>query len=149
MLNRNFREMLSALNEAHAEFLLVGAYAMAAHGCPRATGDLDIWVRPTLENAERVWSALGQFKAPLSKISMTDFRTPDVVYRIGVPPERIDILTSITGVEFEQAWADRLSVEVDGLMITVIGLRQLHQNKLATGRPKDVLDARVLEQLIN
>ncbi|NNE00156.1 MAG: hypothetical protein HKN47_22785 [Pirellulaceae bacterium] len=148
MLNENFRDMLSAFGEAGAEYLLIGAYAMAAHGCPRATGDIDFWVRPTELNAGRVWTALERFGAPLEKVSVGDFHTPDVVYQMGVPPQRIDILTSISGVKFDDAWKNRMTVELDGVSIAVIGLRHLHVNKLATGRDKDQQDAKILAELL-
>ncbi len=146
MLNRNFAEMLSAFSEAGVEYLLVGAYAMAAHGLPRATGDIDFWVRATQENATRVWAALEKFGAPLSKVRVTDFHTADIVYQMGVPPQRIDILTSISGVDFEQAWPDRLTLQIDELMVHVIGLHHLIANKLASGRAKDQLDAKILAE---
>ena len=145
MLNQNFKDILSMLSEAEADYLLVGAYAMAAHGCPRATGDIDIWVRPTTDNASRVWSALQRFGAPLSKVKQEDFFAPDVVYQIGLPPQRIDILTSISGVTFEKAWPDKVMIEIEGLSIPVIGLKQLHANKLASGREKDLLDAKLIQ----
>ena len=148
MLNENFKDMLSAFGEAGADYLLVGAYAMAAHGCPRATADIDFWVRPTEANAARVWTALEMFGAPLSKVTASDFCTPDVVYQIGVPPQRIDILTSISGVNFDDAWAGRLIVDLDGLSVSVIGLQHLHANKLASGRAKDQQDASILEEMI-
>ena len=100
-MNRDFVEMLSALSDAGAEYLLVGAHALAAHGRPRATGDLDLWVRATPQNARRVWSALLEFGAPLDGITVEDLSTPDVVFQIGLPPSRIDLLTSISGVEFD------------------------------------------------
>ena len=146
MLNPDFKDMLSALCEANAEVLVVGAYAMAAHGHPRATGDLDLWVRPTSENAQRVWNALVAFGAPISKLKVADFATPDVVYQIGAAPRRIDILTSISGVEFEQAWENRLSIKLDDLAISVLGRNELLRNKRAAGRPKDIADAEVLDQ---
>jgi hypothetical protein len=148
MLNENFKDMLSAFGEAGAEYLLVGAYAMAAHGCPRATADIDFWVRPTDTNAARVWSALETFGAPLSKVTVADFCTPDVVYQIGVAPQRIDILTSISGVDFDEAWRERLIVDLEGVSVSVIGLRHLHANKLASGRAKDHQDASILEEMI-
>ena len=148
MLNENFRDMLSAFGEAGADYLLVGAYAMAAHGYPRATADIDIWVRPTVGNARRVWAALQEFGAPLSKVTPEDFCTPEIVYQIGAPPQRIDILTSISGVDFDDAWPDRMTVPIDGLSVTVIGVRQLYANKLATGRDKDRQDATILKELI-
>ena len=145
MLNANFRDMLSALSAADVDYLVVGAYAMAAHGCPRATGDIDFWVRPTTENAQRVWEALTAFGAPTSQIAVEDFVTPDVVYQIGVAPQRIDILTSISGVEFDAAWENRLVADLDGISAFVIGRHELRQNKIAAGRPKDLLDVDVLE----
>ncbi len=148
MLNENFRDMLSAFGEAGADYLLIGAYAMAAHGCPRATADIDIWVRPTEDNAQRVWAALQNFGAPLSTVTPVDFCTPEIVYQMGVAPQRIDILTSISGVDFDDAWPDRLIVRIDGLSVPVIGLRQLHTNKLASGRDKDQQDATILKELI-
>ena len=105
MLNPDFRDMLSALSAEGAEFLLVGAFAMAVHGYPRATGDMDIWIRPSDENAGRVWRALRQFKAPMRNLSVEDLKSPDTVFQIGVAPRRIDLLTSIDGVEFDDAWA--------------------------------------------
>jgi len=148
MLNENFRDMLAAFDAAGADYLLVGAYAMAAHGCPRATADIDIWVRPTVENARRVWAALESFRAPLSKVTPSDFCTPDIVYQMGVPPQRIDILTSISGVDFDDAWPDRVVVPIDRLAVPVIGLRQLYVNKLASGRDKDRQDAAIVKELL-
>ena len=146
MLNPDFKDMLSALSEAGADYLVVGAYALAAHGFPRATGDLDLWVRPTTDNAARVWQALAAFGAPTSKITVEDFSTPDIVYQLGVAPRRIDILTSISGVEFDQAWQSRKSIELDGLAVPVIGRDDLLANKRASGRPKDLADAETLNQ---
>lgn len=145
MLNPDFKDMLSALSAAEADYLVVGAYALAAHGFPRATGDIDLWVRPTKENATRVWKAIAAFGAPTSRITVEDFSTPDIVYQIGVAPRRIDLLTSISGVKFEQAWEDRISVELDGLTVPVIGRAHLLANKRASGRPKDLADAETLD----
>lgn len=146
MLNPNFKDILCEFNEAGVDYLIVGAYAMAAHGCPRATGDIDLWVRPTEENAVRVWDALKRFGAPMSRVDVKDFRTPDVVYQIGAAPHRIDVLTSISGVAFNTAWENRLEAEIDGLAVPVIGHAELLANKLATGRPKDLVDAALLRQ---
>jgi hypothetical protein len=137
--------MLSALSDERADFLLVGAYAVAAHGVPRATADLDIWVRPSDANAERVERALARFGAPGSAIRRADLLSPDVVIQIGVEPRRIDLLTSIDAVDFEDAWAHRVDVEVDGLRIPVIGRRHLILNKKAVGRPQDLADVARLE----
>ena len=146
MLNKNFTDMLSAFSEAQVEYLLVGAYAMAAHGCPRATGDIDFWIRASEANARRVWEALEKFGAPLSEVCTSDFCTAGIVYQMGVPPQRIDILTSISGVEFDEAWPERLTVQIDELSVDVIGIRQLYTNKLAAGRAKDRLDAEILAE---
>ena len=136
--------MLVALNEAEADYLVVGAYAMAAHGCPRSTGDIDFWVRPTPDNAARVWNALASFGAPMAEIAVEDFSTPGIVFQIGIAPQRIDVMTSISGVDFDDAWPDRLVADLDGLRADVIGREQLLQNKVASGRPKDVVDADIL-----
>jgi len=144
-MNRHFRDMLSALSEAGAEYLVVGAHALAAHGYVRATGDLDIWVRCSRENSPRVMEAIKTFGAPLLDLTLNDLQTPDIVFQIGIVPFRIDLLTSIAGVDFDDAWPARMTVEVDGVEFPVIGRQQLLQNKRATGRPKDALDADWLE----
>jgi hypothetical protein len=149
MLNENFKDILKALNDSGADYLIVGAYALAAHGCPRATGDIDIWVRSTPGNAAKVWQALTRFGAPLGRVAESDFCTPDIVYQMGLPPQRIDILTSISGVDFDTAWNRRLSIQVEGVTVAVIGLQQLYENKLATGRDKDRLDAKILKGLVD
>jgi len=139
-MNRDFAEMLAALSAAGAEFLVVGAYAMAAHGLPRATGDIDIWVRATRDNVERVLRALCAFGAPLVDLTTEDLLRPDTVFQIGIAPGRIDILTGIDGVSFEDAWPNRLTVVIDNQPLPVIGLQDLLRNKAATGRPKDQAD---------
>ena len=144
-MNRNFRDILAALSEENAEFLVVGAFAMARHGFPRFTGDLDIWVKPTPENAVRVWKALEKFRAPLRALVLEDLTQEDVVFQIGAPPQRIDLLTSITGVSFEEAWPNRISFALEQFRIPVIGAAELIKNKRATGRPKDLIDAAWLE----
>jgi hypothetical protein len=145
LLNPDFRDMLSEFSAAGVEFLLVGAYAMAVHGVPRATGDLDLWVRCSDENAPRVLAALARFGAPVAGLSAADFATPGVVFQIGLAPRRVDILTAIDGVAFEEAWRDRVEVEVEGQRIPVISRAHLLQNKRASGRPKDMVDVRWLE----
>jgi len=144
-VNPDFCDMLSALCEEDVEFLLVGAYALAVHGYPRATGDLDIWVRPSADNAARVWNALKRFRAPFFDLTPEDLQTPGTVFQIGNAPRRIDILTSISGVEFEEAWPERIAAEVEGSCFGVIGRPHLLQNKKAAGRPKDLADVAWLE----
>lgn len=145
-MNRDFLDMLSALSEEEAEYLIVGAYALAVHGLPRATGDLDIWVHRSPENAGRVWRALSGFGAPLDSLTQADLSSEGLVFQIGVAPQRIDLLTSIDGVEFETAWPDRLETEVSGLTVPVISRQQLAANKRASGRPQDLADLTWLEQ---
>jgi hypothetical protein len=146
-LNLDFKEMFLALRDAKVDFLVVGAYAVAAHGYPRATGDLDIWIRANEETAPRVMKALAVFGASMHEISESDFTTPSIVFQIGVPPGRIDILTTITGVDFDLAWQNRLQISLDGIAFDVIGRPELIQNKRATGRPKDLADLAALESL--
>jgi hypothetical protein len=146
LLNPDFHDMLSALCDEGAKFLLVGAYALAAHGLPRATGDMDLWIRRSAENAARVWRALQRFGAPLAQLTMDDLTTPDLVFQIGVAPRRIDILTSIDGVQFDEAWTDRKVIEIEGLTIGIIGRSHLIRNKKAVGRPQDLVDVTWLER---
>lgn len=144
-MNPDFDEMLSALSDAGAEFLIVGAHALAAHGHPRATGDLDIWIRPTPENAHRVWRALGAFGAPLADLTQDELARPGLVFQIGVVPRRIDILTEISGVAFENAWGRRLETLVEGRRLPILGRQDLLANKRAAGRTKDLADIALLE----
>jgi hypothetical protein len=139
-MNRDFAEMLDALSVAGADFLIVGAHALAAHGRPRATGDLDLWVRPTAENAQRVWSALTAFGAPLGDLTVIDLSTKDVVFQIGIEPARIDILTSLTALAFEEAWSRRDRFEIEGRMLPFLSRDDLIRNKSALGRPRDLAD---------
>ena len=144
-MNRDFAEMLKALGAESVEFLVVGAYAVAGHGIPRATGDIDLWVRPTADNAARLWRALERFGAPRSRVSPESFTQPDVVYQIGLPPNRIDFLTTIDGVEFDDAWAEKVPCVVGGIAFNMISLRHLVANKIATGRPQDLADVARLQ----
>ena len=128
-MNRDFSEMLSALNEANAEFMIVGAHAVAAHGHARATGDLDIWVRPIRSNAERVLGALKQFGVPLHDLTLNDLSCGDTVFQIGVEPTRIDILTSISGVDFDRAWKSKIEIQVEELRVNCLGKRELIEKK--------------------
>ena len=145
-LNKDFKEMLTALNDAGAEYLIVGAYSLAVHGNIRATGDIDIWVRPTLENAKKVWRALEVYKAPRRNLTIEDLCDPDVVYQVGVAPFRIDFLTAIDGVSFDDAWRNRKNSVFDGVTIGTLSREDLLRNKRASGRPKDLLDAAWLEE---
>lgn len=145
MLNQDYRDILSEFYAGKVEFLLVGAYAMAAHGLPRATGDIDLWIRCSKENASRVMAALGRFGAPLTNLSADELVRPGLVFQIGVVPRRIDLLTTIDGIDFDAAWAARVEITIAGLPVSVIGREHLIVNKLASGRPKDIADAAWLQ----
>jgi len=145
-VNPDFRDLLRALSDAGARFLVVGAYAVSFHSEPRATADLDVWTDPQPDNAARVYRALASFGAPLDELSEADLRTPDVVFQIGVPPRRIDIMTSITEVTFDEAWTARTSATYGDVEFPVIGLEALVKNKQALARPKDLLDLDLLRR---
>jgi hypothetical protein len=147
-MNRHFVEMLSALSDAGADYLVIGAHALAAHGYARGTKDLDIWVRPTPENAKRVWRALIEFGAPLEKLAVEDFYTPGTICQIGIDPARIDLLTSPAGVDFDQAWNRRVMVEVKDREYAFVGRDDLIASKRAAGRPNDLRDIEELERLL-
>jgi len=145
-VNDDFRDLLAALLEAGARFLVVGAHAMAVHGVPRATGDLDVWIAADPANAQRVWEALLRFGAPVADVGVRreDLTRADAVVQIGLPPRRIDLLTSISGVGFDEAWPGRVTHEVAGLTIPFLGRADLVRNKRATGRAKDLADLEAL-----
>jgi hypothetical protein len=145
-MNRDFRDILSALSEAEADYLLVGAYALAVHGVPRATGDIDLWVRPSPGNAGRVWQALEAFGAPLHDLTLSDLSAPGIVFQIGVIPRRIDIITELSGLDFDEAWSSRVMVDLDGCSVQVLSRACLISNKRASGRPKDLADLALLDE---
>ena len=137
MLNPDFKDILSCLKDEEVDFIVVGAYALAAHGFPRATGDIDFWVRNSLENAQRIMHALARFGAPLSNLKEEDFTMPEMIVQIGIEPSRIDIITSIDGVEFDEAWENKVSVRIDELEVFILSKADLLRNKLAANRDKD------------
>ena len=149
MLNEDYREMLQELSAGKVKYLLVGAYAMAVHGYPRATVDLDIWVSPSPENAEAVLGALARFGAPVGELTPEDFQAEGTVFQIGVAPRRIDIITSATGLQFDEAFSRSTIVDVGGLDAPVLSVGDLIRNKRATGRTKDLADAETLEALLH
>lgn len=140
--------MLGALIQAEVDFVIVGAHALAVHGVPRATGDIDVLVRPSKENAGRVMNALRMFGAPTSAhgVTQSDFERGGNVYQIGLPPRRIDLLTEISGIGFDEVWRSRVSVERSGLQLSFIGREALIRNKRASGRDKDLVDVKTLEK---
>lgn len=148
-MNEDFLDLLNALIKHGARFLVVGAHAMAVHGVVRATGDLDIWVKADGDNHEKVWAALVAFGAPVEALGFSpgDLLVPETVWQIGAPPRRVDILTSIDGVEFDEAWGQRKDVQLQGVQVPVLGLDSLRRNKAATGREGDRLDLELLDHI--
>ena len=146
MLNKDFKEFAGLLNSTGVEYLVVGGYALAAYGHPRYTGDLDIWVRRTPPNAAKPLLALGQFGFGTLGLAESDFLLPGCVVQLGYPPARIDILTSIDGVDFDSCVANRTVISVDGVPLPFIGLSDFKSNKRASGRTKDLADLESLDQ---
>jgi len=144
-MNQDFRDLLAEFNARQVEFLLVGAHALAAHGHVRATQDLDVWVRPAPENAKRVIDALRAFGAPLHDLTEKDLSTPGLIFQIGVEPIRIDILTVIDGVEFDEAWPDRMISKFSDQPVAVLSREHLIKNKLAAARMQDLADVETLK----
>jgi len=144
-LSPDFKEFIELLNSSKVRYLIVGGYAVAFHGYPRYTKDLDIWIENTAENAQRLLRALEQFGFGSLGLSEQDFLTPEQIIQLGYPPNRIDLITSLPGVSFEECFQSRLNVEVDGVMVHFIDLEHLKQNKRATGRFQDLADLENLE----
>ena len=146
-MNEDFRDVLAELLSARARFLVVGAHAVAVHGTPRATGDLDIWIDSDPDNVSRVWTAIVRFGVPVEALGVTtsDLEKPGMIVQIGFPPRRIDILTSVTGLAFEEAWTSHVTHGIDDLKVPFIGRNALLANKRASGRPKDLADIDALE----
>lgn len=144
-MNPDFVDLLRAFSAADVRFLIVGAYALAVHGRPRATGDLDVWVDATPDNAGRIVRALAAYGAPLANVSETDFAQPGMVYQIGVSPGRIDILTELTGIVFADVWPKRLRKQFGDIEADFIDRASFLRNKRATGRLKDLADIEGME----
>jgi hypothetical protein len=149
MLNNDYKEMLQFLVDEKVKFLLVGAYAMAVHGYPRATMDIDIWVMPDPENAQAVLQALDRFGAPLHELTIEDLQKDDTIFQIGVAPRRIDIITGASGLQFDETLANSSVIDIDGLDVRVPSIDDLIRNKKASGRTKDLADVEALELLKN
>jgi hypothetical protein len=145
-MSSDYRELLAEFNAQGVEYLVVGAHALAAHGRIRATKDLDVWVRPSRENAPRVMAALRAFGAPLYDLTEDDLQTLGVVFQIGVAPVRIDVLTAISAVTFDEAWNERVATEFEGEPVSVLSRSLLIRNKSAAGRKQDLADVEWLEE---
>ena len=148
-LNEDYRDILLALNAEQVDFILVGAYALAVHGYPRATMDIDLWIMPSLENAEAVVRAVKRFGAPLHDLSVADLQHDDTVFQIGVAPRRIDLITGATGLRYDAAAEKAIHKQIDEIEIKVLSIPDLIVNKEATGRLKDKADAEELKRLQN
>lgn len=145
-MSPDFRDLLAEFNEHGVEFIVVGAYALAAHGLVRATKDLDVWVRPEARNAGRVIAALKAFGAPLHDLAVEDLSRPGLIFQIGLEPIRIDIITRIDGVDFDEAWPDRVEAMFADQRANVLARHHLIQNKKAAARDQDLLDVKWLER---
>ncbi len=145
-MNQDFRDLLSEFNAQGVEYLVVGAHAVAAHGHVRATKDLDLWIRPHPENAARVIRALRGFGVPLHDLTEADLSEPGIIFQIGVPPVRIDVLTEIDGPGFSDAWERRLRTRFMGQPVSVLSREDLIQSKSATGRAQDLADVEWLQE---
>ena len=143
-MNQDLLDLLRAFIDRKVRFLIVGAYALGVHGRPRATGDLDVWVDATPDNAARVMEALTAFGAPTTQVTADDFSRPGIVFQMGLPPMRIDVLTELTGLTFADAWPGRISANFGPLTADVIGRDDFIKNKRATGRARDLGDVEAL-----
>lgn len=139
-LNSDFKELLKTLNEAEARYLVVGGYAVIEYTEPRYTKDLDIWISNDRENAEAVYAALKIFGAPLVDITVDDFTNTEVVYHMGRPPSRIDVLMGLKGLVFEESWNNRFETDYDEIPVQIISSDDLIINKRLAGRPQDLMD---------
>lgn len=142
MLPKDFREFIELLNSESVEYVVVGGYAVAYHGHPRYTGDIDFFVEASEDNAHRILNALRRFGFASLALTEADFVKRDQVVQLGIPPQRIDLLTGISGVSFSEAWENRVSAALDGVPVYIIGREMLLKNKAAAGRPQDEADLR-------
>jgi len=144
-VNSDFKDLLRLFNDNRVKYLIVGGYAVSRHSEPRYTKDLDLWVEADCDNAERVFQALRRFGAPLKELGPGDFTQEGYFYSMGLPPARVDVLMSIKGLTFADAWSRRVESELEGERVPFISREDLIQAKLAAGRPQDLIDAAVLE----
>jgi len=145
VLNQDFKEFIQSLNDNSVRYLVVGGYAVALHGYPRYTKDMDVWVEMTVDNASKIVKALNQFGFGSLDLKEADFIEPDQIIQLGYPPRRIDILTTLPGVEFSECYLSHTTVNVEGVSVNFIDLENLKKNKRATGRHQDLADLENLE----
>ena len=141
-INSDYRDLLRILNEEDVRYLVVGGYAWMAHTEPRYTKDLDVWIQPTLENAAALLKALARFGAPTVGVSSSDFVEPEVFFQIGVEPVRIDVMTSVPGLQFPEAWSGRVTVDFEGVPAGVLSWSDVQCAKAASDRKRDRADLR-------
>lgn len=144
-MNRDFKEFIKCLNKHDVKYLIVGGYAVAVYGHPRYTKDLDVWVQIATDNAEKILKALEEFGFGSLDLAAKDFIEPQNIIQLGYPPNRIDIITAATGIDFEQSYANRFIIDIDGIEVSFIDLENLKKNKRATGRYQDLADLENLE----
>ncbi len=145
MLSKDFREFIELLNENKVRYLVVGGYAVAFHGYPRYTKDLDVWIELSTDNANKIIEALKEFGFGSLGLKPEDFLESDQIIQLGYPPNRIDILTTLKDLKFEDCYKSKVEVDIQGLHIEFIDIENLKKNKRATGRPQDLADAENLE----
>ena len=148
MFNQDFKEFIQSLNDNQVQYLIVGGYAVALHGYPRYTKDLDIWIELNPANAAKLIKALDQFGFRALGLRVEDFLEADQIVQLGYPPNRIDLITSMPGVDFEGCFTSRVKVMIDDVLINFIDLENLKKNKRAVGRLQDLADLENLEQEI-
>ena len=148
MLPEDLKQLLHAFNANGVEYLIVGGYAVGIYAEPRATKDLDLFIRPESGNSERVYRALASYGAPMAGLSAADFTDPGAIFQVGVAPARIDILPRIDGVTFDEAWEQRVEVMLDGVVAHIISSGHLMQNKLSSGRTRDLADVEAIRLAI-
>jgi predicted nucleotidyltransferase len=147
--NSDFKELLSIFNDKSVRYLVVGGYAVMKYAEPRYTKDIDLWIKANETNAASVFQALQSFGAPLTGLTANDFAHEGYFYQMGVPPVRIDILMSIPGLSFDEAWERRVQVDLEGIPVPFVSKQDLITSKLASGRPQDLIDAELLSQTDN
>jgi hypothetical protein len=145
-INQDFKELFTAFNAEGVEYLIVGGYAVIFYAEPRFTKDIDLWVNPSMANAERAYRARSRFGAPLGDVTVEDLTNRDLVYQIGIAPNRIDILMDIGGPPFTEAWQRKTIAAYGDVPIAIIGKNELIQSKKTIGRPQDLLDVDRLQK---
>ncbi len=144
-IHQDFREFIELLNKNEVDYLIVGAFALAFHGHPRYTGDIDFWIRNDLSNAKKIFKCINEFGFPIDKLDEKDFTSDDLIFQMGYPPVRIDVITSVEALEFDVSFKNRKQKEIDGLKINFINIEDFKKNKKAVGRPKDLGDLESLK----